>query len=95
MYVDPLVQHNLRVLWCKKCADASVPRSPASVNGLEMPEKTPSLWLIAVALLLVCFWWVPLYYAVKSERNACEKTETCEVCSVTSTGFPYCKPDPK
>jgi len=21
MYVDPLVQHDLQVLWCKKCAD--------------------------------------------------------------------------
>ena len=56
----------------------------------------PPLLLIVAALVLVCFWWVPLYLAGKSEREACEKTETCEVCSVTSTGFSYdCKPDPK
>jgi hypothetical protein len=61
----------------------------------EAPPK-PSLLLIAAALILVSFWWVPLYMIAKSERDACEKTETCEVCSVTSTGFPYdCKPDPR
>lgn len=63
-----------------------------------MSELSPKglWWAIVLAFLLVCFWWVPLYYAEKSERDACEKTETCEVCEVTSTGFPYhCVPDPK
>lgn len=33
MYVDPLVQHNLRVLWCKTCADALCAAFP-SINEL-------------------------------------------------------------
>src|SRR5271170_2677391 len=60
------------------------------------PEKQTPWLLIIIGLLLVCLWWVPLALLTQSDRRACEKTETCEVCKVTSTGFPYdCVPDPK
>jgi hypothetical protein len=60
------------------------------------PQQSMPWLLIVVALLLICFWWVPLYYETQAERNACEKTQTCEVCDVTSTGAPYnCRPDPQ
>jgi len=45
---------------------------------------------------MIAFWWVPLKWALDSERKACEKTQTCQICDVTSTGAPYnCRPDPQ